>query len=66
MKPEEAKERGEEEVSQIDYVPTFTLGAEKWLTEVVDPQWESKAPVALGIVPPIRSWYCIGYTILAL
>ena len=53
--PEEAKEMEEEELAQADYVPTFTLGAEKWLTEVVDPQWESEAPVALGIVPPIRS-----------
>ena len=35
--PEEAKEREEEEVAKVDYVPTFTLGVEQWLIEVVDP-----------------------------
>jgi len=51
--PEEAKEREEEEVAQAEYVPTFTLGAEQWPTEVADAQWESEAPAVPGIVPPV-------------
>ena len=51
--PEEAKEREEEEVAQAEYVPTYTLGAEQWPTEVAEGQWESEAPPAPGIVPPI-------------
>jgi small subunit ribosomal protein SAe len=51
--PEEAKEREEEEVAQAEYVPTFTLGAEQWPTEVADAQWESEAPAVPSIVPPV-------------
>lgn len=50
---DEAKEREEEEIAPAEYVPTFTLGAEQWPTEVADAQWESEAPAVPSIVPPV-------------